>query len=299
MSKPIVAHLIASGYSGSTLLTHFLGAHSDILNLGEVLEAHKTNRDCRCVYCNESCEIWDLTIGRKGFLRNVNAFFFANFGRLRRLKRLALGILGQIFPDLLPGAIYHKIFRSQPHLKVVLDGSKTLKWSNWQSRNAKFDHRYIFLVRDFRALVASRQRKLNESFAESVSIIQRRYRNNEAYFEALPKEKRMMVKYEDLVLNPERTGTDLCRFLGLEYETEMEDYPGSRQHILGGSMTIMMRINDNQGKDSNDLKFSGKESYKGSGNFFLDERWRSELSEARLSEMKTNTEAFSRKYGYQ
>jgi Sulfotransferase family len=298
LSEKTVVFLIASGYSGSTLLTHFLGAHSNILNLGEILEGFKNNPDCKCAYCEKACPVWGSVISNSTLSNHVRSFNFQNTGKFRSIKRLASSGYAVLSPSSKPGFIFNKVFEADQEISVIIDGSKNLKWTKWQMNNSSFKAKFIFLVRDIRALSASRIRKLPENLSDAVSLLVRRLKTFNNFYEKLPEADKILIRYEELVSNPDGIGKRITDFLDLRFENSMLDYSTSRHHILGGSMTIMMKIKEQYGQDSSAYKFAGKEYYKGSGSFFLDERWKTDLGEDDISEIMEMGEQINSKFGY-
>lgn len=91
-----------------------------------------------------------------------------------------------------------------------------------------FDSSFIHIIRDPRAIVASRNYgKYMEATASRYPIffIIRTWRRTVAnYILNRDKEKYMMIKYEDMVRHPEETLNRICNILGVEFSEDILDF---------------------------------------------------------------------------
>lgn len=88
------------------------------------------------------------------------------------------------------------------------------------------DAKFIYLVRDPRDTAASFKKSPShqKSVAGSISIWQEDQRASIKVLEDLGKDKVLLVRYEDLVVFPEKTCTQITTFLGEQYSSEMLDF---------------------------------------------------------------------------
>lgn len=67
-----VVFILAPGYSRSTLLMHFLGAHNKIMNIGELLHSLKNNPIGQCLHCySEQCPVWQNVISAQDLSKSI------------------------------------------------------------------------------------------------------------------------------------------------------------------------------------------------------------------------------------
>ena len=93
----------------------------------------------------------------------------------------------------------------------------------------------------------------------------------------IPDEQKIKIHYEDLCRDPEATMKDACRFLDVDFQSEMLTLRKSEAHNIGG----------------NPMRFkTGEREIK------LDERWRDQLSKAELLEFDRVAGDENRRLGY-
>lgn len=154
---------------------------------------------------------------------------------IRQLKRQRwaavpdISVLLDYFPN---GSLsYNEIvetINSFPH-KVPSDGywgdNTPMYIEHWEQLKDQFpDARFINMVRDPRDVIASTKSiAFNFGFSTytAARIWEYRLRCSVAMREQLPSADYFEVRYEELVREPERIVSELCEFLGVEYEADM------------------------------------------------------------------------------
>lgn len=263
-------YILGSGHCGSTLLDMLLNGHSQIIGMGELVTLR------RYILLQETVS----SQPRSEAERKINANIL-NTPFWQRCKRCYEARSGAPFSSLAEACQYPK-FRELVFQYSYLDIKKAmLPWYNLfacihETSGAevitdasKFPHRLyllkrsdafsvkvIHLIRDGRGVVNSYFRKYH-SF--KLALQRWMYPNLESmYLRRLFSDKDwIIVKYENLAMNPEETLAKICNFLGLEFERNMLFYRRTPYIGLGGN-----RMREKQTDER----------------IFLDERWRKELS---------------------
>jgi hypothetical protein len=138
MNKTVVS-IVATNYSGSHYLALLLGSHSRAAHIGEVWHFSKRRPTAPlCLLCGDtaSCPLF----------RGVDP---------RRLDEL-----------------YQRIFANVPDVEALIDNSKLLSWARRWLDDDRYQKKYVFMVRDPRALVrrwdrrhASWRSKVNQRYS--------------------------------------------------------------------------------------------------------------------------------------
>jgi hypothetical protein len=262
------AFILSDVRSGSTLLDQCLGAHEDVISLGEShwLPAYVTldrtqynpvhELVCACGKRVADCEFWRSVRSRLGrpleSLRLHSGFTrprrsVGPFSRLRFLARrivrsapelyrlapvqVALGgrELGQDISDLFDAAC------AVSRRSVCVDSSKSPFRFRALYRLHPEKAVAIVLTRDYRAVVHSKMRR-GESLESAARGWCAAMRQIDALTRDLPPHRVHHLKYECLCENPRSEMTRLCEFLGLGFSETMlrRQLPGMAHHI-GGS----------------------------------------------------------------
>ncbi len=143
---------------------------------------------------------------------------------------------------------------------IFLDTSKDPMRIRYLQLAPQIDLHVIHLVRDVRGVVASimsRHPEINVEGAVRSWIA--REKNIQRQLEAVPPDRQMQLRYEDLVTDTLATLNKLLVFSGAAPLEKLGDYRESEHHILGNRM---------RKQHSSEIK--------------LDEKWRTALSERQL-----------------
>lgn len=253
-----VVYILGTGRCGSTLLDIILGSHPDICSTGELRQLSATPRGedqpCSCGADVHDCALWGPVIAR------VEREFPLDelerdrgYELTRSLPRTAL-LLG------LPrsGASRYaarlatllRTIAQESGRPVVVDSSKHMGRGLilWKSRRHGLDVRYIHMVRDGRGFVWSKLKVLDGQ-GLGLTPPDRNVVDLSAWwvlsnmlsallFRLHPGRYRR-VRYEDLVARPERTLTEIGRFIGVDLSGVIEairtGQPLPVEHVVGGN----------------------------------------------------------------
>jgi hypothetical protein len=268
--------LIGSGRSGTTLLRTIVNQHPEVCIPPE---SHGALPNAVKQYYKGGENGWQrlvaLSLGE--FLRHKNFRLWEtdlqkNISELYELqneKHSLTAIINYIYAEY--------IKKHKPGAKRW--GDKTpfntlrLKWVKKLYPKAK----YIFVLRDPRAVASSfRKSEINPSLKESAL----RWRASIKAFEKLEKESKnntMLIKYEDLVIEPEVIIRKVCVFLNIDFQTIML----SERRAFSGDGTIAHHKNSQRKINSTSL-----------------DKWRKLLSKEEIKSIEAITGLLMIKYGY-
>jgi len=298
--------LTSQSYSGSTLLAFLLGAHPEIATVGEMVGLlPRANSDeflCSCGQKIKECEFWHAiasVMETKGFqfeVANFNTRF--ELGSHPLIRRLRAGSLRsntlEAIRDAIfwawPGQTYQlsKIAARNKALaeavldvtgkRVFLDTSKNHMRIKYLLRYSDLDMLVIHLVRDVRGVVTSYLSHHRGATAQrAAQSWVNRNRNIQRQLRAVPDNKQIRVRYEDLCQNTQDTLECLYRFCEVEPGVVVTDFRSVPHHIVGNTR---MRLSS-----ASEIKF--------------DERWKRVLTEDQLKEIDRVAGAMHRQYGYE
>lgn len=278
--KIIVVNIVAVSYSGSTWINLMLGAHPEAFSIGEIDWIAK-NDAALCALHGESCPVWSR-----------------------------FDVKSQENP-------YVQISRITGKKLLVVNNTRRFREAQEDER---IESKYLWVVRDGRAVVASAMRKQpaksifwgtkfwKKQFLRSQKLIMRQ-RPGDA----------MILSYEKCVEDPEKHMREVCVFLGIEYHPQMLDYYDTERHFIGGNPGIMSvvakqrdsdqlhvlspqtgRVNVDVTQDKIETRGVVDLSHykKTDPKHFVDERWKSELSTFQLRIFGLLAGRLNRKYGY-
>lgn len=210
-SPVVVVNIVAASYSGSTWANLLLGANSQAFSVGEIDNIGKHGK-ALCTLHGVSCPIW------------------SQFN---------------------PGS------GENPYLQIHrITGKRFLVVNNARYLLHDQDHprvhsKYIFLIRDGRAVVASTRRKYpNTSIWHASRSWWRTMKKKQRLIHSRPQRDTLVVRYEALLKDLEPQTRHLCEFLGMEFEPQMLEYWKKKPHFLGGNIGTMNSIAKVQGIDA-------------------------------------------------
>jgi len=228
MSAPVRLVYIAScSHSGSTLLDLLLNAHSRFASVGELkkfparITAGETYR-CTCGELPlEGCSFWPGVVDRLAGSTDELALF---------------GAIGM-----------------ETNGAIIVDSSKVPRWLSRLLKSPEVDVLPVFLVRDPRGQVCSTLRK---GEATLIRAIRDYNRINRKIMRTLRQRAHVLIRYEDLVVDPRGAIEPILSLCGEAFEAGQLDWASAEKHSLAGNR---MR----HGSDSGIRR---------------DERWRTELT---------------------
>jgi hypothetical protein len=300
-----VLYLVATGYSGSTLLAFLANGHPRIATVGEVTGPIAEAGDPRAYPCSCGATLADCAFWRgvaAQMQQRGHAFSPARWNltfdpvphpvarqALRQsLRSNALDDLRDAAALRLPGVgerlretarRYRAFVESVLALtgrEVFLDATKDASQARWLLRLVDFDFHVIHLVRDAPGFVSSFVK--NQGGAPLAAGI--RYWNRTAAHarrlaERLPPDRFLRVRYEDLCTATEVELARIARFAGLAPAPGPVDFRAGCHHVIGNRMRLA---------DSSAV--------------VLDESWRGRLSAAQVTAIERATRANRLRFGY-
>jgi hypothetical protein len=119
------------------------------------------------------------------------------------------------------------------------------------------DARFIFMVRDCRDVAVSAKSSIFNHFHVYYSALrwQREQRIGLSWLAKLPPEQIMLLKYEELISDPQRVTSQLCGFLGERFEESMLEYHRSSEAKKSGSLSISWENTSKPVMSGNSEKF--------------------------------------------
>jgi hypothetical protein len=296
--------IAAQSYSGSTLLSFLLSTHPEIATIGEmtgvIASEDMDEYRCSCGNIISACSFWRTIAAKmagKGF-----EFEVANFDTRYELgthpwvRRLRTGSLRSNQLEAVRGSVFQLWPGQSDQLRgigarnqalvesvlevtgktVFLDASKHHMQIRYHLKYTDLDLKVIHMVRDVRGVVNSALKYNTKLPARTAA--QRWVKGNmniERQLRALPEDRFLRIRYEDLCREIPQTLERLHCFCGVEPGLFAEDFRSSPHHIVGNKMRL---------SDSSEIK--------------LDERWKMTLTAQQLSEVSEVAETLQGVYGY-
>lgn len=285
--------IVCPGHSGSTLLGMCLNGHTDVYTFGEFASLRtrftriKSGRKTGlCSFCYAECEFMNAREAKI-----LKQCYYSRFHRAAYLKT--------VFTH----PLYVSYLARKTQAKVICDTSKSVSWATFVNRYCSWGlHlKFIFLFRDPRGVIAAHVRKQRD-IAESIES----YRNSinqilefkEVLMSSGTGNRFIDIRYEDFARNSGALLKDICACVGLDYQERMVDYDQHEHHIVGGNDKARARAKRNFNQAINYEK-PDIEWYLGQENaFFLDERWRTELSRTQRARIEDELDAEMNRLGY-
>lgn len=246
-----VIYIAGTAHSGSTLLDLMLNAHPGIVSVGEVL---KLNR--RLGYRNPEKQIYtECSCGAPSlwacpFWSAVNAETLQAEG-----KSLAdLDVLGlrDLDPGHAPNVVMFRAIAKVSGKDFIVDSSKMPRRLAYLMQFEELDVHPIHLVRDPKGQIASVMRK-HGGFLKNIFRYELVHEQIRRKLKSVP---HSVVRYEDLVRDPERTLRSVLAPFGLDFDPQQLAWGEQVKHNVGG----------------NHMRWEAKSQ------LVLDEKWKERLS---------------------
>lgn len=249
-----VVFLLSDMRSGSTLLDQLLGAHPDVISLGEMhwLSAYATqdrtlyNPDhdlvCTCGKTLSECAFWSkvaseldkpmASLQLRPDLSPIARRLLERYPALFRYRPLQAYLAGaSMVPDNL--AVINAVFDVSGRRTLVDSSKSPLRF------RAIFDAkptqvRALILTRDYRAVVYSKMKRGHTMKSAAVGW-RTRMRQIATLTDDLPRDHVHLASYERLCSDPQATLQELCEFLGLAFSSLMLERSQVDSHHIGGS----------------------------------------------------------------
>lgn len=215
-------YVMAIGRSGTTLLANILDAHPNIVVPPESFFVLHLERKYRHI------TDWnDKTI--KNFIEDV--YVDRPFRLMWKVPRNTVEEAFMQHPKVANfneacnriRASYKASFKTKT---IELLGDKHPIYSNFCKRMMRInpDAKLIHMVRDPRGTGSGQINTFNRKDALSVGYLWARYNKNLLDLKTIYPNNYYLLKYEDLVLQPEKTVQSLCSFLEIEFDEKMMEY---------------------------------------------------------------------------
>ena len=175
---------------------------------------------------------------------------------------------------------------SQRKENVFIDASKSVEWIRQRISAKEFisgslDCYLIHLVRDGRAILSSYLRRFKSLTTESYTKEwrQKTILRNELYNQ-FSEERKIIVRYEKLATEPEKTLAIICELLGIDFIPQMIPYWQYDHHVISGNSGVRSLIWRNKQEEiETEVRKNNGEYYDNLGlKIKLDLRWKQELS---------------------
>ena len=298
--KEKIVYILSYPRSGSTLVGSLIAEAMDIIHVGETFFIWKEisdgifpDRMCGCKRSMADCNYWSqvITDSFQEFY-NSEGVIIDNYKLFKEreslFSRVGYKSLKAISFQKFTKTFYRQIFEKSKRT-IIVDSSKELSYAKFLWDMNSYEIFYIYLVRDPRGVLLSRQRKLKE-------VGKRKVLFNYVYLLYdvmmillkdvfitwfLKKKRHFKIRYEDFVANPSKTLSDISLASGVPITRDIfendKSVTLSANHIAVG----------------NKIKF-----ITGKLNIYLDERWRKDMRTIDKIIIKVLMWFFFLKYNY-
>jgi hypothetical protein len=225
-----VIYIAGTSHSGSTLLDLMLNAHPEIFSAGEVL---KLNRQLgfknaqKQTYAPCSCgapSLWQCA-----FWSGVDQRTRQTSGK--SLTELDMQDYGERDAARAPNAVVFKAIADVAGKSFVVDSSKLPKRMSYLMRLKELDVYPVHLIRDPKGQINSVARK----YGGFLKHIFRYELIHEQLRQALKSVPHSVVRYEDLVRDPEPTLRSILQPLGLDFDPRQLAWTEAPRHEVAGN----------------------------------------------------------------
>jgi hypothetical protein len=223
-----VIYIVGASHSGSTLLDMMLNAHPEIVSVGEVLNLNRVKRrksgepkvpKCSCGAVGIlQCSFWSRVNARvkeisgKGFA-DLDLYDYRQPGRMREANEVLFGAIADVSGK-----------------NIIVDSSKMPRRLKHLLQLEHVQVHPIFVVRDPRGQINSSIGKhglMKSIFFHEVVHAQIR--------RTLGSVPHSFLRYEDLVLRPERSLDKVLRSLGLKFDERQLKWAEQEKHSFAGN----------------------------------------------------------------
>ena len=266
-----VVYVAGSGHTGSTLVALLLNAHPQIVSVGETAvkpkirrKGHAAQQTCSCGATVATCSFWQRifrSVQAQGY--DLGPAHWTNDYRsehpmvhrvlTRESANPAVRALQRWSERYLPlhagrmrraDAVNIAFIRAALETKradVFCDTTKhTLRLSRLLTL-PELDVKVITLVRDVRGYAASAKRR-GYAVEDAATTWRKDQEVIASITSALPADRTLLLKYEDLCADPETTLQHLYRFCGVQAVSPVTTTNSADHHVLGNSMRLQGRV---------------------------------------------------------
>jgi len=239
MNKLTLIYLLGSGHCGSTLLDITLNNHSKIIGVGELENYDPTNE-----YTGGKSKFWQKVFSnidwkqnlkvhqtKFNFLANSNKYFYS----INHDSPSKLSLVNNKDYAKKSDILYHNI-NSLSNKPYILDSSKEVPRGELIAKYSHLNVTILHMVRDGRAVMWSYKKKTGNIFKWSVlfkwaftnikiEIMKKRLKNTQV----------ILIRYEDLIENPEKEITKILSKFNLDFKPEILEFNKQERHQIGGN----------------------------------------------------------------
>lgn len=260
--KPKLVSLLSNWYSGATLLTILLNAHSRVVSNGEsmLFDEQDTGRyDCSCGKYVDECEFYKIITSHMR-ARDDTSWDKSLFVQVPTYSRKPL-LRSLLHSPRWEGALRHRVIDFVPGYRrardrfldaqlqffagatrlagasIYLDGTKSIRRAQLIARDGRCDMKVLHLIRDGRGFCASyvKHKRPVPSWTDAAKAWVSYISQVDQFSRIFPSIPVLVVKYEDLCRSTEGAIRAVCRFLEIPYEKPRTDLMQDA-HILGNRM---------------------------------------------------------------
>ena len=265
-----VLYIMGAGHIGSTIVDIVLGSHAHVESLGELSKFHRagwtpdSSRVCACGSPVHECAFWveirrrwsEMTGCADGreYIRAQTDFENSTLAWPRLLLHSSRGTPQFKRYLELTGALYRAIHEvgGKP---VLVESSLTPRRAYGLAKNPDLDLYLIHMVRDGRGVIWSLMKPGKQALITKKYIPAPPFRTSRYWVSAnlqsawvygqVPAAKRMMMRYEDFVLDPASVVTRIGSFVGEDLSGVMNGSVLANsspvRHTVGGNRIRMQK----------------------------------------------------------
>jgi hypothetical protein len=139
----------------------------------------------------------------------------------------------------------------------------------------------------------------------------RAIRKHRRFIQGIPRNKVLVLRYEEVLANPEKSLIRVCEMAGLEYEPVMLHFWERPQHYIGGNRGTLLSLMRKRQEDPSAVLVSSREysgfDWRSDLDFygdvdmeqrFRDDRWMHELTRAQKLVFRILAGRINRELGY-
>jgi len=212
MAPPTVVFILSTRRAGSTWLNLVLGSHSWAANLGEYMRIFTEPGHVACRVCEAEGRAQCTVLHGIEDVARADAYAFA--------------------AERLPG-------------RVLIDASKRPEWCTLFAGRDDVDARLVHLVRHPAGFIESQSRRTDLSYDELIADWEFKNTGIDTFVRQSGAPS-MLLSYEDLADDPERTFPALCAFAGGAFEPDALRYWEFPHHGLGGNGAASLYLRGRQ-----------------------------------------------------
>lgn len=275
-SVKTILFIVGAGRSGSTLLDMVIGSNSKCFSLGEISrlnEQIRKNSLCGCGEVLQNCQFWRRIDNRlhkrlrASIYRSSEKFILNPYNELKGNNKIIYYFT--ILPFLMgfkklnknwiknTKILYDEIF-DETRAEVLVDSTKNIiRALLLKSNMKKMRYKFIYLVRDGRAVINSMQKKTYSVYIQKSDgkYIKRTYpgiytsavdailswksSNLKLLFllRLVSPRNRFFLRFEDLCNEPDKWIKKITTFLKIPFEDSMINFRTIKHHNVGGNPT--------------------------------------------------------------